>query len=521
MNPLTHGNLRHKLSRWNLLSIRFVLLSFLFLSLYSTETLCFPFPANNHFQKGEKLDLRFYISDRRNFQISNKSNSAVMDSGILIWHEVGLVFDNSLSTELSNAKNYNTTIELTKSMQNNGNIYGHALLTRSGLFPDFRNSIYVSELINIYLPRATVKSERFLLFDPPPSLEEIQRSKIIVSFWRVKLSIHLVSDFLKEKSDAFLYLNVINIAQQTLLPINETISNLPLEIQYSPMEIDRFQWYKQLELTFQIHKESFGSSFNEIENFKSMFLETNPSLLYVTAVVSFFHLLFDFLAFKNDVSFWRKVRSFKGLSLRTLFINVCSQFIILLYLLENETSSLVIASLLIGLIIETWKIFRTFSFSTSFRYRFIPIIHLYSHQDYLVSSTNEFDRQAINALALLMMPAIVFYSIYSLIYYKHTGWYAWFLSSLVSMVYTFGFARMTPQLFINYKLKSVAHLPWRVFTYKAINTFIDDLFAFIIKMPTMHRLSCFRDDVIFLIYLYQRWIYPVDKSRTDEDPKKD
>jgi hypothetical protein len=52
---------------------------------------------------------------------------------------------------------------------------------------------------------------------------------------------------------------------------------------------------------------------------------------------------------------------------------------------------------------------------------------------------------------------------------------------------------MTPQLFINYKLKSVAHLPWRMLTYKALNTFIDDLFAFIIKMPTLYRLGCLRD----------------------------
>ena len=27
--------------------------------------------------------------------------------------------------------------------------------------------------------------------------------------------------------------------------------------------------------------------------------------------------------------------------------------------------------------------------------------------------------------------------------------------------------------------------------------------AFVIKMPTMHRLSCFRDDIIFFIMLYQ------------------
>jgi len=75
---------------------------------------------------------------------------------------------------------------------------------------------------------------------------------------------------------------------------------------------------------------------------------------------------------------------------------------------------------------------------------------------------------------------------------------------------------MLPQLFVNYKLKSVAALPWRAFMYKAFNTFIDDVFAFIITMPTAHRIACFRDDIVFLIYLYQRWLYPVDKSRIDD-----
>lgn len=51
--------------------------------------------------------------------------------------------------------------------------------------------------------------------------------------------------------------------------------------------------------------------------------------------------------------------------------------------------------------------------------------------------------------------------------------------------------------------------------YKAFNTFIDDLFAFIITMPTAHRVACFRDDIVFLIYLYQRYLYPVDPKRLD------
>lgn len=79
-----------------------------------------------------------------------------------------------------------------------------------------------------------------------------------------------------------------------------------------------------------------------------------------------------------------------------------------------------------------------------------------------------------------------------------------------------GFIAMTPQLFINYKLKSVAHLPWRMLSYKFTSTFIDDIFAFVIKMPMLYRIGCLRDDVIFLVYLYQRYKYRVDHSRVNE-----
>ena len=186
------------------------------------------------------------------------------------------------------------------------------------------------------------------------------------------------------------------------------------------------------------------------------------------------------------------------------------------------------------------------------------------------------------------------YSTWSLVFHYHRCWYAWLLESLVALVYGGGFIVMTPQLFINYRLKSVAHLPWKFFMYKvgapprgtrpslrrlriglcvhagrgfaptvsprgvghaphtsrthharhahrsallnappganrpacnsrappppwqALNTFIDDLFAFIIKMPTLHRMSCFRDDIVFAIFLYQRYIYRVDMSRVNE-----
>ena len=59
-------------------------------------------------------------------------------------------------------------------------------------------------------------------------------------------------------------------------------------------------------------------------------------------------------------------------------------------------------------------------------------------------------------------------------------------------------------------------MPGRAMAYKFLNTFIDDLFAFTIKMPFLHRLATLRDDVIFFVYLYQAWAYKVDHTRVNE-----
>ena len=43
----------------------------------------------------------------------------------------------------------------------------------------------------------------------------------------------------------------------------------------------------------------------------------------------------------------------------------------------------------------------------------------------------------------------------------YASWWSWLISSAADAVYAFGFVSLCPQLYINYRLKSVAHLPWR------------------------------------------------------------
>ena len=272
-----------------------------------------------------------------------------------------------------------------------------------------------------------------------------------------------------------------------------------------------------------LSQDSIGGR-SDFEQMKSLFLDANPWLLGLTFVVSILHLILDLLAFKNDVKFWRERRgNFVGISARSVWLSAIVRTIIFLYLYDQDsTSSLVLFSQGLSLAINLWKSAQILRISVGISSSF-PFVLRFGERPQREQATQSYDDTAMRYLSYLAAPLVIGASLWSLVYDSHKGWYSWILSSLASAVYVGGFILMTPQLFINYKLKSVAHLPLRVFVYRAINTFIDDLFAFIVPMPWLHRLACFRDDIIFFIYLYQRWIYPVDHSRTiqldeDDDP---
>ena len=201
--------------------------------------------------------------------------------------------------------------------------------------------------------------------------------------------------------------------------------------------------------------------------------------------------------------------------MRKLFADFVCQSVILLFLVEEGSSILITVPSLLGVLIALWKCQRAVGFRISVK-NFTPEIEATRLSKEEDAETLEIDRQATRTVGSALFPPVLLYALYTIIFEEQTGWYNWFITAASSSVYALGFVMMTPQLFLNYKLKSVAHLPWKYLCYKFLNTFIDDLFAFIIRMPLLTRISCFRDDVVFFIYIYQRWIYKVDMSRPYE-----
>ena len=495
-----------------------------------------PTHYENTFAAGDELELRVYVSPQLRFSDFNNSDA-------LLWHATGLTYDMS-----SGAMSQDATVAVTEHMLQNGSMYCHAYFTKAGYSPDPRALATYDRWASTHTVMAMVaRGERLkpiglhnLLTGEPAPWEAALRTGLddaaaagrpegeYIPYWKPAMHVQLVVEheahpmgmMPRMMHDAlhqsgliqghryrpFAYVNELTVMRSHWMAINRSSATLPIALSTKPLKAAHFQWMVNLKHSFAMQEESLGISEKESEEMRGMFVHTNPVLLYTTVAVSALHLLFDCLAFKNDLSFWNSVETMEGLSTRSVLLNQLMEFIIMLYLIEEEASWLVRITSAFTLVLGFFKIFK------SLRVKQRDV----AKADSGASQTDEIDRLAFRYLSPPLVACVVGYAGWCLVYAYFRGWYAWLLECLVALVYGGGFIVMTPQLFINYKLKSVACLPWKFFMYKALNTFIDDLFAFIIKMPTLHRMSCFRDDIVFVIFLYQRYIYKVDLSRVNE-----
>ncbi|GAA5921862.1 hypothetical protein JCM3775_001864 [Rhodotorula graminis] len=457
-------------------------------------------------------------------------------------------------------------------VQHNASFFLDAFVTRTGLSPDPRDASYPGkgEVLHIrkplirYAPQKRVRATKNLLSgkadddeDAAAEAKEYEdwKSRPFVSYYYPNVTLELVGDaanvayatlpppvkqhvhIAREGAKTFddkqayfpiLFPNTFWDLSSQLQPVNTTTTVLPLRVEFKPSGYFKFQLQSTMDEAFTKQSASMGGgSGGELDEIKRILIETNPVLLITTVVVSVLHMLFEFLAFAGDIAHTRSRKGLVGVSVRTILTNVFVQFIVLLYLIDQseETNYMIIMSSGIGLAIEAWKITKAVDIKVVRQpaQSLLPY-KVEIHDKHVLNEdelrTQEYDRAAFKIVGLGTTPFLVGWTIYSMLYQSHRSWYSFVIQTLTSFVQMFGFVQLVPQLIINYKLKSVAHIPMKAMMYKSLSTVIDDFFSFIIKMPLLHRLACFRDDVVFLVLLYQKWIYRVDYSRENEYGQK-
>ncbi|VDK42065.1 unnamed protein product [Anisakis simplex] len=480
-------------------------------------------PSKNLFPPGQKFDLYVYFSE------SMEQFSSFNEPTSLFWKQNDLTYGDWTSGPNNDGSvSKSATFPTPSVLLNNGSLFLHVFIVKKGQSPDPRDRHYVKREViyhvhqlNKYKKKFYKKTQNLLTGKTEQSEEDRKKADMIhfevLNHWHPNLTINLVDDQTAWQKGAlpapldeavkfipitntyqpiFIFNDYWNLAAD-FMPINESVRELNFTLTYAPLTLFKWQLYASQQMRGKWSQmfggEMFEGDDDDQDSIKQALLETNPVLLGKTLLI--------------------------GLSVRSVLFNVFQSVIVFLYICDNDTSVVVKFSVGIGLLIELWKIPKCLNITIDRTNKILGVVPKVSFSDkgsYVESDTRQYDELAFKYLSWVLFPLLGGYAIYSLVYVEQRGWYNWVLGMLYGFLLTFGFIMMTPQLFINYKLKSVAHLPWRMLTYKFINTFIDDLFAFVIRMPTMYRIGCFRDDIIFLIYIYQRWIYRVDPTRLNE-----
>ncbi|KAJ2004259.1 Cleft lip and palate transmembrane protein 1 like protein [Coemansia thaxteri] len=265
---------------------------------------------------------------------------------------------------------------------------------------------------------------------------------------------------------------------------------------------------------------------SDVDNLKEMVYEVNPTMLAITIVAMALHILFEFLAYKEDVHFWsaKSGSSLQGISRSSMLMSFASSSISLLYLYDRrkDTNIVVLLGAAAGAIVEAWKLTKVLSISDILPFARTPsdakpASPKKKSADSSVGQDDmalrervqrQVDQQTAWYIGHLCIPAIVAYAAFSLVYMQHESYISWFLHVSLASVYTLEFIQMWPQLLINHKLKTVDMLPLTAFLYRFLLTFIDDLYALVVPMPLIERIGTLRDDVVFFVLCYQWYKFP-------------
>jgi hypothetical protein len=414
-------------------------------------------PSANLYQPNQQFDFYFYLSPHE-----HKFRDFDHDEA-LIWSEKGLTYGDWYSGEHGDGSRVKSfTFETPTSLLQNQSYYLHAFFVKSGTSHIPRDDNYAgSEVVhgafrlNKFKKKHYKQTQNLITGETAQSKEDQEKAAVmkyeVLNYWHPNITVNLVTDqtawtkgqvpspldkYVKFHAQSNKYYPILFFNDYWNLgsdyqPVNETVKELELTITYSPLSLFKWQLYasqkNQAKWSQMLGGEMAGQDEgdDEQDTIKQALLETNPYLLGVTVIVSLVHTVFEFLAFKNDIQFWRTRKSMEGLSVRSILFNVFQSAIVFLYICDNDSSFIIKCSVGVGLLIEMWKIPKCMNVEVLWDDKIlgvIPKLRISDKGSYVESETKQYDEMAFKYLSWVMFPLLVAYSIYSLIYEEQRGW---------------------------------------------------------------------------------------------------
>lgn len=242
-----------------------------------------------------------------------------------------------------------TSFAVPESVQNNGTLWAHFFAGISGsiLDPqekgyDVTKAYYFARPLTQYLAKKKVSKTKKLLGGSDESSgkgeEQPQtKGKVIASFYHPNFTISLIPDsgvlnypnahpavaqFVHPEAThsrdvtgqngwyyPVLFVNTFWQLRDHMTELNSTVKTLPLHITLNNLNNWKFSIISSIDEGMKQNQRQVanggpmpaGGDGSEFEMFKAILLDTNIYLLATTGIVSVLHMIFEMLAFKNDI----------------------------------------------------------------------------------------------------------------------------------------------------------------------------------------------------------------------------
>lgn len=376
-------------------------------------------------------------------------------------------------------RDIHTSFSVPKQVQNNGTLWAHFYVGQTGSVLDPASPSYdpakayrMSKPLTQYLAKKKVRKTRSLLAaanqtEDEEAQEEKEKGPTLASFYHPNITLSFIPDsgnqqyptmhaavrqfYSLEATGArdesgkngwyypVLYLNTFWQLKTHMVELNTTIpyETLPINVHLDKLSNWKFSLMASIDEGMKETAQKAargeatpsGGDGSEMELFKEILLDSNIYLLGTTVVVSIFHMIFEMLAFKSDVSHWRKKKDNVGTSVRTILSNVVMQLIIFLYLMDNneKTSWMILFGQGMGIAIEAWKVTKAVNVrlrepTPGSRFSFLPYVVVFEDKHKLSETeekTEEYDKIAFQYMTYLAIPLLLAYAVYSLMYDTH------------------------------------------------------------------------------------------------------
>lgn len=293
------------------------------------------------------VDISIYVSPS---VVVPSFKSAKSSDSTLVLQEKNFTIGN-----YSDTREIETTIKVPKQVQNNGTLFAHFFLARTGhqLDPAAKDyntadAMHFLRPLNQYLPKKKAKKLKNLLASPDEVEEEEEDDTPnvqTVSYYHPNFTISMIPDsgsqrlaqmnpaarqyVQLERTGArdlsgrngwyypILFLNTFWQLKSHMTELNSTVETLPLRFTLNNMANWKFSILSGIDEGSKqtARQAAYGGSVpgggdgSEWEMVKEILLDTNIYLLGTTGIVTILHMIFETLAFKNDIVSHFRVRN--------------------------------------------------------------------------------------------------------------------------------------------------------------------------------------------------------------------